>query len=158
MLLQLQLYGLVFLLGSLTVAALSDIRRMAAQKDFAEVWVAFTLLFFLYDLYHIDQLSPAVVALKWALIVFFVIGSVKYTQHWFVLSPMDIAAVCAVMSLLNAKHVVLYYFIVFVLKELMNPLLQQFGEAGAYPFLPVVLVSTVVIFVVLSYNGVAAGL
>ena len=34
----LQTYGLVFLLGSLTVASLSDLRRLAAQKDFAEVW------------------------------------------------------------------------------------------------------------------------
>ena len=48
-----QLYGLVFLIGSLTVASLSDLRRMAAQKDFAEVWVVFTAAFFAYDFYRL---------------------------------------------------------------------------------------------------------
>lgn len=155
MLIQLQLYGLVFLLGSFTVATLSDLRRMAAQKDFAEVWAAFTLLFLLYDVYHIDQASPIMLAGKWLLIAFFIIASLKITIHWYVLSLMDISAVTAVMSLLDAPHVLLYYFITIVLKELMNPILKKFGDAGAYPFLPVVLASTAAIFAVLSYGGLS---
>lgn len=154
MMLQLQLYGLVFLIGSLTVASLSDIRRMAAQKDFAEVWAGFTILFLLYDIYHLDQLNPTLVVVKWGLIAFFVIASARLTTHWFTLSLMDIAAVCAVMSLLTAKYILLYYFIIIVFKELLNPILKQFGDAGAYPFLPVVLASTIIIFAVLNYGGV----
>ena len=158
MLVQLQLYGLVFLIGSLTVASLSDIRRMAAQKDFAEVWAAFTLLFLLYDIYHIDQLNPKMVAVKWVLIAFFTIASLKLTSHWFILSLMDIAAACAVMSLLTVPYVLFYYFILIVLKEIMNPILRKFGDAGAYPFLPVVLFATIVIFVVLNYGDVVISL
>lgn len=153
MLLQLQLYGLVFLLGSFTVASLSDLKRMAAQKDFAEVWAAFTILFLLYDLHHIDQLAPTSVIIKWAAVLAFIVASLKYTTYWFTLSPMDIAAACAVMSLLDYRHVILYYFILVIFKEIMNPVLKRFGDAGAYPFLPVVLVSTVVVFAVLSWGN-----
>ncbi len=154
MLVQLQLYGLIFLVGSLTVSSLSDIRRMAAQRDFAEVWVAFTLLFLLYDIYHIDQLNPFNVVLKWLIISVFVLASAKFLKHVFVISTMDIAAVCAVTSLLTAKYVLLYLFIVLVFKEILTPILRQFGDAGAYPFLPVVLLSTILIFAILSYGDV----
>jgi hypothetical protein len=92
---------------------------------------------------------------KWLLITFFIITSLKITVHWYVLSLMDIAAVTSVMSLLDAQHVLLYYFITIVLKELMNPVLKKFGDAGAYPFLPVVLTATTVIFFVMSYGGLA---
>ncbi|MFH1789440.1 MAG: hypothetical protein ABH834_08675 [Candidatus Altiarchaeota archaeon] len=153
MLLQLQLYGLAFLIGSLTVASLSDIRRMAAQKDFAEVWAGFTVLFLLYDVYHLDQLNPTMVAAKWMLIAFFAVASAKLTTQWFVLSLMDIAAVTAVMSLLTAKYVLIYYFIIIVAKEVLNPILKKFGDAGAYPFLPVVLTSTIIIFTTLNYGN-----
>ena len=33
--------GLAFLLGSFTVATLSDLRRLSAQREFVEVWWLF---------------------------------------------------------------------------------------------------------------------
>ena len=44
-----QLHALVFLLGSLSVSALSDIRRLAAQADFSEVWIGFAAAMFAVD-------------------------------------------------------------------------------------------------------------
>ncbi len=48
---QFQLYGLIFLLGSFSVATLSDLKTMTAQREFMEVWILFILAFLAYDVY-----------------------------------------------------------------------------------------------------------
>ncbi|MFH1126185.1 MAG: hypothetical protein V1703_03590, partial [Candidatus Altiarchaeota archaeon] len=68
----LQFYGFLFLLGSFTVASLSDLKRMAAQKEFAEVWLLFTLAAFLYDFYRLSGSAYIdVFAVKWVMIGIF---------------------------------------------------------------------------------------
>jgi len=149
---QIQLYGLVFLLGSFSVASLSDLRRMAAQRDFAEVWVYFTGIVFLFDLYEFISTQSALVVFKWALIVGFAYFAWRRQTPVFNLSLMDTAAVCAVASLLNPLHIGVYYVILFAFKEILTPVLSKFGEAGAYPFLPVVFVSTLAVTAVIVYD------
>lgn len=137
-----QLYGLIFLLGSFTVASLSDLRRMAAQKDFAEVWALFTMILFAYDLYVLTNIG--LFLLKWSLIVLFLVIAIRMTNTQ-VISFMDVTAVCAVISLLGPAHIVIYFALLLVTKEILSPILRKFGEGGSYPFLPIVWTATVVI-------------
>ncbi len=62
--------GLAFLLGSFTVATLSDLRRLSAQREFVEVWWLFALVVLgleIHDARSGDGMH--VLALKWGLIV-----------------------------------------------------------------------------------------
>lgn len=149
-----QSYGIVFLLGSLIVAALSDLRRMAAQKDFAEVWVVFIALMLLNDVFSGGQ--PPVLILKWLMICFFALLSWKYAAVVFALSEMDVAAVCAVLSLLNPLYIVLYYVVLWVVNQIMSPALREVSpsKGGSYPFLPVVFMATLVVFLVFWFGGI----
>lgn len=150
MIIQIQMYALIFLLGSLTVASLSDIRRMAAQKDFAEVWALFTLVALIYDALSYDVLENLLI--KWFLIVLFALVAFQILKKTASLSVMDLAAVTAVASLLTPATILLYYFVLFVLKELTNPILKKFGAGGATPFLPVVWAASILIFAFLAYS------
>ncbi|MFH0861205.1 MAG: hypothetical protein V1921_08380 [Candidatus Altiarchaeota archaeon] len=146
---QIQILGLVFLLGSLTVAALSDIRRMSAQRDFAEVWAAYTLVVLLYD--AVTYSGEMMVIVKWLMIVAFFVIVTKFLGNRVSLSIMDLAAVAAVSSMLSPQLILAYYVILLFSKELLNPLLRKFGDGGAVPFLPVVWLSTVGI-AILAYS------
>jgi len=139
----LQLYGLVFLLGSLAVAALSDLKRMAAQADFAEVWGVFTIASFAVDVYTLSQSDPTTLVLKWGLIFVFFVVSLK--DRGLNISLMDAAAVCAVASLLAPLEVAGFFVLVLVFKTMLSPILSKFGDAGAKPFLPVVFFSETIV-------------
>ncbi|MFH1403347.1 MAG: hypothetical protein ABIH11_03670 [Candidatus Altiarchaeota archaeon] len=132
-----QLYGLIFLLGSLTVASLSDLRRLAAQKDFTEVWIFFTATMLLTDIYLLttNQTDPLTATAKWTIIIAF--ASITTTTIHFNISTMDAAAVTALLSLLNPVEITLTLILLLITGELLQPLLKQYGEAGAYPFLPI---------------------
>ena len=147
----LQLYGLVFLLGSLTVAALSDLRRMAAQKDFAEVWGAVTLLSLAYDAHAFAEADALTLALKWVFILGFVFMTLK--EHALNITPMDVAAVSAVSSLLTLETIVGFYATILLLRGLLNPVLAKFGEGDAKPFLPVVFTSTAAVTAFVVHMG-----
>ena len=138
-------YGLIFLLGSLTVASLSDLRRMAAQQDFAEVWAAFTGIMFLYDTYlaTTSNLPLLIFAAKWLLILAIAVATT--TKIHFGISLMDISAIAALLACVNPAHIIAALVMLLILGELMNPLLKNFGEAGAYPYLPIVLTTTLLI-------------
>jgi len=146
------LYGLVFLLGSFTVAAYSDLRRMAAQRDFAEVWVAVTVIVLFIDLYLATSINAPALAVKWLLIAGFALTALKYNP-FALISPMDVAAVAAAASLLDVVHAAFYFVLVFVFREVMHPLLKKFGDAGAAPFLPVVWAATLAVLAIMSEGG-----
>lgn len=144
-----QLYGLIFLMGSFTVASLSDLRRMAAQKDFAEVWALFTLILFSYDIYLLGSVS--LLLLKWSLILAFVLVAVRMSNRVSI-SIMDIAAICAAISLLDPLQIITYFVILIVIKGLTSPILRRFGEGDSYPFLPVVWITTAILLGILALN------
>ncbi|MFC2163340.1 hypothetical protein ACFLRF_06630 [Candidatus Altiarchaeota archaeon] len=133
-----QISGLLYLLGSLTVSSLSDLRRLAAQKDFSEVWGAFTILLLTLDMYLllIGSIPGIALLLKWALILSFTV--LTTTGKIFRISTMDVTAITALLALLNPAEILLAGLILLLANELLHPFLKKFGEAGAYPFLPVV--------------------
>jgi hypothetical protein len=147
----LQLYGLVFLLGSLTVAALSDLRRMAAQKDFAEVWGVFAFVAVVFDAYMLSETEPLTLMLKFFLIAAFAYAALK--EHALNISLMDVSAVVAVASLLNPLEIIVFYTAVIVFRGLLSPMLSKFGGDSVKPFLPVVFSATVLMVVISSYGG-----
>ena len=66
-----QQFGLAFLLGSFTVATLSDLKRLSAQREFLEVWLLFVLAVLAFDAWraHDGRASAPVFFLKWGLIL-----------------------------------------------------------------------------------------
>jgi len=153
---KIQFYGLIFLLGSFTVASLSDLRRMAAQKDFMEVWLLFTVIISLYDIYLVwnETLTPSGFFLKWILIVGFALASWKYVHFLFSLADMDIAAITSMASLLSPFYIIVFYLLLLILNHIMAPSLKKFGNGFLYPFLPVVFTSSVLILIIVILNFV----
>jgi hypothetical protein len=149
-----QIHALVFLLGSLAVSSLSDLRRMAAQADFAEVWGAFTVLMFGVDLYLglASQLHIVPFVIKWALIALFVV--VTSSAHMFSISTMDVAAIAALLATLNPVYIIMTFPLMFAVNELLKPLLAKYGEAGAYPFLPTVFAVNLILLLILLAGGI----
>ncbi len=139
---QFQLYGLVFILGSFSVATLSDLKRMSAQKEFIEVWVLFGLVFLGYDIYH-GYLEGAdlMLYLKWGLIVLFML--LWLFKILFRTAVGDAMACVAVMSLLNPPFIIFFVIVLKVFDVILGPFLRTlFGKKYRYPFLPVVTAAT----------------
>ena len=150
----LQTHALIFLLGSLTVSSLSDIRRLAAQTDFAEVWAAFTAIMFLTDiaLGVTSQLNPYAFTLKWALIL--ITAAHTSSTHLFNISTMDVAALTALLSTLNPAYILTALLLTTIINELIHPILRKYGEAGAYPFLPTLLTANLIIILIITFGGI----
>ncbi|MFH0862774.1 MAG: hypothetical protein V1875_07090 [Candidatus Altiarchaeota archaeon] len=148
-----QFHALVFLLGSLSVSSLSDLRRMAAQADFAEVWGAFTAFMFLTDIYLglTAQLGIAPFVIKWALIALFV--AVNSGSGIFSISTMDVTAVAALLATLNPTYIILTLPLMVLVNEFLKPLLSKYGEGGAYPFLPTVFAVNMLLLLVILAGG-----
>lgn len=137
-----QQLGLAFLLGSFTVATLSDLKRLSAQREFVEVWLLFVLgvlLFEAYDL-HTDRITAATFAVKWGLIAL-----LSFLSYWrvgllFRLAAADVAALAAAASLLTPTPILILYGIAKVIALLAERLLVR-GQLY-YPFMPVVSLAT----------------
>ncbi|MFP4045631.1 MAG: hypothetical protein ACLFS3_01065 [Candidatus Aenigmatarchaeota archaeon] len=143
-----QLYGLFFLLGSLLVSSASDLKRMVAQSEFFEIWTIFTATMFVLDFYpgifSLDFSGGSF--LKWGLILGVCVFSWSKTGIIFSVARMDVAAMAAVMSLLNPYSLVLFVVLLKVIDLVERPLLRS---GDRYPFLPVVLTT---VLIVLSTN------
>lgn len=145
-----QIYGLFFLLGTLTVSAISDLKNMAAQKEFLQIWLAFTGVMFLVDFY------PGILTLdfsggnvaKWVLIA--VLSLLSYSDRGIVfkLCKMDVAAIAAVSSMFNPLLVLIFFPLLKLISMVESPLLTSKGK---YPFLPVVLTGTTLILALNLY-------
>jgi hypothetical protein len=145
---QLQFYGFLFLLGSFTVASLSDLKRMAAQKEFAEVWVLFALVFLGYDFYRLASIPIEVFIAKWSMIIIFAVFSWRFFGVILSLSEMDLTAACAAMALMNPVYILGYYITLVFLKIIFRPILNRFGDGISMPFLPVILMATTLILLI----------
>jgi hypothetical protein len=152
----LQTYSLVFLLGSLTVSSLSDLRRMAAQTDFAEVWAAYVAVMFLMDIYlgMTSQTPLASFVLKWALIA--ALAAATTGTRIVTISTMDVAAIAALLSTLTPAYILLAVVLLAVANEMMKPILRGYGEGGAYPFLPTIMAVNLLILLIVVGGGMEA--
>ena len=118
---RLQLYGLVFLMGSFSVVTLSDLRRMSAQKEFIEIWILFFFSFLIYDLYIGYTLEADwILYAKWLLIVLFFV--VWWSgQSFFKTTIGDVCACLAVMVLLTPLFILLFLLGLKIFDLLLKP-------------------------------------
>lgn len=135
-----QVYALFFLLGSFAVAALSDIKHLAAQREFLEVWAIFTAAIFAIELWDRDWSPDGYFWIKWALITAVSVASLDKVGWLFRLAVGDVLAMAAAMSLLSPLLIAVF---VVALKLASWPLSKITARGNAYPFLPVVAVGTI---------------
>src|SRR5262249_44975990 len=144
----LQGFGLAFLLGSFAVATLSDLKRLSAQREFLEVWLAFLAVAAGYGCF--ESWGGGVVwqlpAVKWALVALFSLLSFKEVGVLFKLAPGDVAALAAAASLLTPVLVIVFYLAAWLIAQGVRPLLAR-GKAE-WAFMPVVSLATIAVLVV----------
>ncbi|HEV8360209.1 MAG TPA: hypothetical protein VGR28_07135 [Candidatus Thermoplasmatota archaeon] len=136
----LQVYGLFFLLGSFAVASLSDLKHMAAQKEFMDVWLVFAGVMAALDFWRAGFQPDPTLLLKWGLILALSLLSWHRIGVVFRLARADVAAMAAAASLLQPGAIVLFWLL---MKGLSLPLGRGLRKGDAYPFLPVVALATV---------------
>ena len=144
-----QFYGLFFLLGTFAVAALSDLKKLAAQREFFEVWLVFILAMFFYDVY--TKSDTNIFVLKWILIFAFAALSSRETGVIFSLEIADIAAISATAALLNPFYIVVYYIALWITNRILTPVLSgalSGLKKKEYPFMPIVFTSTAIVILV----------
>ncbi len=144
-------YGLFFLLGSFTVAALSDVRRLSAQSEFLEVWLAVVAVLLLWDIYQLRVEPADRFALKWGATIVLCVFSHERVGVLFKLAKGDVSAMAAVCGLLSPLLVFVFFIILKVVDVVMKPAMRSYGNDGAYPFMPVVTVSAFVTFPVAAF-------
>ena len=142
-----QQLGLAFLLGSFTVATLSDIKRLTAQREFLEVWLLFVLGVFAFEFYdmRVGNLDSSRVWVKWGLIALLSFLSLERIGVLFRLARADVAALAASASLLTPILVLIFYG----LAKLIAWVLQRifWSNRTSWPFLPVVSLATIAVMV-----------
>jgi hypothetical protein len=143
---QAYIYALIFLLGSFTVATLSDLKYMSAQREFVEVWVLAIFALLAYDVY-LALTTPewAFFLAKWVIILVFSFVSYKNIGIWFKLAIGDVAACAAVSGLLTPVLIVLFFIILKILSIIIGPFLRIGRKGSSYPFMPIVLLGTLAI-------------
>jgi hypothetical protein len=145
-----QVYGLFFLLGSFTVASVSDVKHLAAQREFMDVWLVFVAVMLLLDAWHTRlQLDPLFV-LKWLLLLVLAMLSWQRVGLLFKLARADVAAMVAAGALLAPGAIVLFWLL---MKVLSWPLGSVLRRGAYYPFLPVVTVATVALLALSWWLG-----
>ncbi|HWG92245.1 MAG TPA: hypothetical protein VNZ52_15450 [Candidatus Thermoplasmatota archaeon] len=139
-----QAFGLFFLLGSFTVATVSDLRHMAAQREFVEVWFAFAAAMLVLDLWLAEfTLTAPAFLVKWGLIIALSVMSHRRVGPLFHLATGDVAACAAAASVLPAGWVAVFFLLLKVTDVPLGPLLAR--GRNAYPFMPVVTLATVLV-------------
>jgi hypothetical protein len=153
--------GLAFLLGSFAVATWSDLKRLSAQREFLEIWLAFVAALLAFDVYLVQAratLPWQVVAVKWGLIVLASLLSFERLPvpfRLFRLAAADVAALAAAASLLTPVLVIFFYAGAKLLSKLIGPLLRR---GKYYPFMPVVSLATVgVLALTLAWQAAHGG-
>lgn len=136
----LQVYGLFFLLGSFVVASISDVKHLAAQREFMDVWLAFAALMAGLDAWRAGFLPDLALLLKWGLLVALSLLSWRRVGVLFQLARADVAAMAAAASLLAPGAILLLWALA---KALSVPLSRALRKGDSYPFLPVVTLATV---------------
>ncbi len=133
-------YGLFFLLGSYAVATLSDIKHMSAQREFMDIWWAFTAILALIQLHQSHYQPDAPLIVKWALIGGLALATHRRIGILLRLAPADIAATTATAILLSPLLIIAYYAILKLLAIPAAKLLAR--KQPAYPFMPVITTTT----------------
>jgi len=144
-----QLYALSFLLGSFSVATLSDIKRMSAQSEFVSVWAIIAIGLFVIDVYLVgtDRLAWDIFGLKWILIVVFSLLSHERVGVYFHLATGDVVAMMSAAAIMGPVGVVIFYVLVKIVDWLTRPIWKSFGTETAYPFMPPIFLTTAIVLI-----------
>ncbi len=144
-----QLYALAFLLGSFSVATLSDIKRMSAQSEFVSVWAIIAIGLFVIDVYLVgtDKLAWDIFGLKWILIVVFSLLSHERVGVFFHLATGDVVAMMSAAAIMGPVGVVIFYILVKIVDWLTRPIWKSFGTETAYPFMPPIFLTTAIVLI-----------
>lgn len=142
-----QSYGIVFLMGSFSVAALSDLRRMSAQVEFVEIWALFFGIFMAIDIYYLWQTGNVMIVAKWVLVFMFVLVSNSSFGILFRVAKGDLFACLAMLILLPFFLGVIFILLLKICDIILRPILRHADSGASYPFIPVVLVASLVLFV-----------
>lgn len=140
---RLETYGLVFLLGSFAVAALSDVKHLHAQREFVEVWSLVVLVALGADVvgvYRAGWVVDPLLAFKWGSLLTLVLLSHRRVGALFSLARGDLAACAAACALLPPLLVLAFWTSLKVLSVLLAGALRR-GRLQ-YPFMPLVAVAT----------------
>jgi len=145
-----EIYALLFLLGSLTVASISDLKKMAAQKEFFQFWSVFTVVMLLVDAYPklLQEPFSGMFWAKWILIATVCLLSWKKTGVIFNVARMDVAAIAAVSSLFSFYSLIVFYPLLKLVSIVEGAFL---ASRGRYPFLPVILTTSVAVLLANLY-------
>jgi len=139
-----QVYLLWFLLGSFTVATLSDLKHMSAQKEFLQIWFLFAVAMFLTDIYYNYYLESnlAYLVIKWGLIFVFLPIYFHYIRR---VAWGDISAKMAACSLLPPIFILIFIVFIRIVDKLTRRLWQKWGRGRSYPFMPVIFFTTLIL-------------
>ena len=145
-----QLYALSFLLGSFSVATLSDLKRMSAQSEFVSVWAIIAIGLFIIDVYLVgtDKLAWDIFGLKWVLIVVFSLLSHERVGVYFQLATGVVVAMMSAAAIMGPVDVVIFYILVKVVDWITRPIWKSFGTETAYPFMPPIFLTTAIVLIV----------
>lgn len=145
-----QIYLLWFLLGSFTVATLSDIKHLSAQREFLQIWLLFAFIMFATDIYYHYYLvhNTVYVLVKWGLIFIFIPVYFKTVQK---VAWGDIFAKMAACSVLAPFFVVLFIIIIQIVDTISKRISIKRGRTGAYPFMPAIFFTTIVLLAIVIF-------
>lgn len=146
-----QVLGLFFLLGSFTVASLSDLKHMAAQREFVEVWWVFAGVMLVVDLVRSEFAFTPEVLVKWGILGVMCVVSHRRVGPYFRLATGDVAACAAAASLLAPGWVIVFFLLLKAVNFPLAPLLAR-GKP-AYPFMPIVTLATLGIVALAAWSG-----
>ncbi len=140
-----QQLGLAFLLGSFAVATWSDLKYLAAQREFLEVWLFFLVAVLIHDAVQVrlGNFTTTTVVLRWLLIAGLSLVCWRGVGWLLRLAPGDVAALAAAACLLPPALLVLLYA---AARALSWPLAWVLGRGRPhYPFMPVVSLATLAV-------------
>jgi uncharacterized membrane protein len=142
-----QLYALAFLLGSFSVATLSDLKRMSAQSEFVSVWAIIAIGLFIIDVYLVgtNKLASDIFGLKWTLIVALSLLSHERIGVLFRLATGDVVAMMSAAAIMGPLGVVIFYVLVKLVDYITRPIWRSFGTESAYPFMPPIFLTTAIV-------------
>ncbi|MBL7053588.1 hypothetical protein ISS06_00075 [Patescibacteria group bacterium] len=145
-----QVYLLWFLLGSFTVATLSDLKYLSAQREFIEIWIIFTIAMLGTDIYYHYYLSANLVYLgiKWGIILIFLPIYFHYIQK---VARGDVWAKMSACSLLPPFFIIVFIALIGIIDYLTKKIWMRFGRARAYPFMPVIFFTTILLMIIANH-------
>lgn len=145
-----QIYLLFFLLGSFTVATLSDLKHLSAQKEFLQIWVLFILVMLGADIYHHFYVMEnfAYFFIKWGLIL---LALPLYFHALCRIAWGDVWAKMAACSLFSPFLILIFMVLITLINKLTRFIWKIWQKGKYYPFMPVIFLTTLFLLIIFVF-------